>query len=464
MNTKSMRPGQIRPATLALLVLVVLLVAACGATPTPAGTDAVTATPTATATPSPTPTATALPTPTATDTPSPAPSPTVTATSNPSDVNSLADRAMVHLRWLSQTLGIRASTSPEEREAAEYISNQLRSFGYQVEVQEFPVRAVEEVGRHLQVEAAEPHAFLVTVLAGSGRGEVTAPLTFVGLGKEDDFSVEGLDGRVALIERGEIAFGEKVENARRAGAVGVVIFNNVPGLFLGTLGGAFDIPAAGISRADGEELLRLLEEGEVTVTFSVLEEERSSQNVVATGNEGEGPIVVLGAHYDSVPESPGANDNGSGTAVLLALAQELAGRDLPVELRFIAFGSEELGLLGSFHYVGALPQEEQERIVAMLNFDALGTGGLAIGGDNLLVSGALARAVDLGIDAFRTQEPAGASSDHAPFRGAGVPVIFFFGSDFSRIHTPDDRIEFVDPQLLGEAAVLGLGIVASLAG
>ena len=370
---------------------------------------------------------------------------------------------MTHLRWLSQTLGVRASTSPQEREAADYIADQLISYGYQVEIQEFTIPIIQDIGMNLRVEGLESRTFTTATLLGSGRGEVTGPLTFVGLGREQDLPTEGLEGLIALIERGEITFRDKALNARLNGALGVVIFNNALGLTRGTLSGSLDIPVVGVSRDDGEELLRLLNRGDVTVTLRVVREERTSQNVVATKDGGKGAVLILGAHYDSVPESPGANDNGSGTAVLLTLAQELAQMDLPIELRFIAFGAEELGLFGSGHYVSTLPENERNRVVAMLNFDALGSGGLRVGGDDLLVGQILTIADNLSISAFSTQEPSGASSDHASFRAAGVPVAFFVGSEFPRIHTPNDRIEFVDPELLGQTATLGLETIASLA-
>ena len=141
------------------------------------------------------------------------------------------------------------------------------------------------------------------------------------------------------------------------------------------------------------------------------------------------------------------------------MAQELAGQVLPFEIRIIAFGSEEIGLLGSTHYVSTLSNEERNLIVGMLNFDALGSGGLRIGGDLFLVERTLDMARSSGIQVSSAIEPVGASSDHAPFRNAGIPVQFFFGADFSRIHTPEDRIEFVDQKLLGQAATLALGVI-----
>ena len=99
----------------------------------------------------------------------------------------------------------------------------------------------------------------------------------------------------------------------------------------------------------------------------------------------------------------------------------------------------------------------------MLNFDALGAGVLEVLGDAQLVQRALDMAEELNIDAVSGRLPIGASSDHASFQEVGIPVVFFSGSNVSRIHSPSDRIEFVDAQLLGEAAVLGLRVIEYLA-
>ena len=204
-------------------------------------------------------------------------------------------------------------------------------------------------------------------MTGSGQGDVTAPLVFTGLGRPQDFPEGGLSGAIALIRRGQITFRDKAENAVRAGASGVVIFNSLPGLFNGTLGTPHEVPVLAIALADGEALLDLLQNGEVSATLRLMPSEKPSNNVVAVkGPSANRPIVVLGAHYDSVPISPGDNDNASGTAVLLAIAQELAQGETPFEIRLIAFGSEELGLLGSRHYVNTLPEEERSRIVTMV--------------------------------------------------------------------------------------------------
>ena len=84
-------------------------------------------------------------------------------------------------------------------------------------------------------------------------------------------------------------------------------------------------------------------------------------------------VVVVGAHLDSVGVGPGINDNGSGSAAILEMAEQLRGVFPKNKIRFIWFSAEESGLLGSQAYVDSLPATERRKIAAMLNFDMIGS-------------------------------------------------------------------------------------------
>ena len=170
-------------------------------------------------------------------------------------------------------------------------------------------------------------------------------------------------------------------------------------------------------------------------------------------------------HYDTVPNVAGAHDNASGTAVLLTLAQELSQRNFPFTLRFIAFGSEELGLRGSRFYVDSLSEEELGQTIGMFNFDALGSGNsLGILGDQDLTDLVVENGMKRGIDVEVSPGLTGGSSDHASFANVGIPVVMFFSDDFFRLHTPEDRLEFINPILPGNAARLALELLEELTG
>ena len=419
------------------------------AEPTPA--------PTATRPPTPTPSPLPPPTPTATATP-PTPAPATTA-----DRNRLADTAFGYLRDLAEGLGARDSATEQELEAAEYLLARFTELGYRPALQEFERPAPAARLSFTLPDGAAAEEIPAFPLDGSDFGEVSGPLVFVGLGRAEDLPAGGLGGKIALIERGEITFRSKVNQVAGAGAGAAIVFNNRPGGFRGTLGAAGDIPAVAIARADGNRLRELLPGVPVQVTVTVEERAEQSRNVIAElPGAGDG-VVVVGAHYDTVPGVDGANDNASGTGALLALAGELAGRSFPFTLRFIAFGSEETGLHGSRHYVGQLTDGELAEIKAMVNLDSVGGGSsLHATGDRWLTAPVAETADREGIALTVGRGNRGSSSDHASFRDAWVPVIYFHSDDSSRIHTPQDTLEYVNPTLLGDVATLTLDLLESL--
>ena len=265
-----------------------------------------------------------------------------------------------------------------------------------------------------------------------------------------------------MAERGLITFQEKVTRAADAGAVAAVIYNNLPGNFQGVLRNPGSIPAVAISREEGQGIEELLSAGVVQVSLSVIALQLPSRNVIADKPGSSDDVVVLGGHYDTVADISAANDNGSGTAVLLTLAGELASEELPFTVRFIAFGSEELGLRGSNHYVASLTETQLNRTRAMFNFDALGTGErLEVLGARDLTDLAVEQGDELLIDVRVSRGLPGGGSDHQSFANAGIPVLMFFSGDFSRIHTPSDTLEFVVPNLLGDASNVALALLKS---
>ena len=199
--------------------------------------------------------------------------------------------------------------------------------------------------------------------------------------------------------------------------------------------------------------------------------QRNSSNIILElPGQGEG-VVILGAHYDTVRNSVGANDNASGVGVLLAVAERLAQPPwsnqmvsvFPFTLRIITFGSEETGMSGSWHYVDQLTEEESDDIKIMINLDSVGSGTFLRGpGDRWLTSHVSVVASREGVS-YTSITEGYSGSDHFPFRhSAEIPVIGFSGNDKSRINTRGDTIEFINPVLLGDTAALVLVLLASL--
>ena len=377
------------------------------------------------------------------------------------DLALLEERAFSYLSELAVDVGVRTSGTDLEAEAADFLVGRLEDLGYSPEVQEFfwdsPTAGFSILG-------TEAETLDANVLGGTPDGEAAAELVFVGLAKPADLPPEGLEGKIALIERGETTFGSKVAEVHNAGAVAAVIFNNVSGPFHGTLGGRGDIPAISLSQADGRRLKELLDQGE-TVEASVTVQDNAvpSRNVIAElPGEGEG-VVVVGAHYDTVPDSIGASDNSSGMGVFLAIAERVADRSFPFTLRFIAFGSEETGLHGSEHYVDSLSAEELEEIYLMVNLDAVGSGSrLRLSGDRWAANYVKETAQRQGISLELSARSGRGGSDHANFRDAWVPVLFFISNDLSRINSPADTMEHINSSLLGDVTALVLDLLENV--
>ncbi len=178
--------------------------------------------------------------------------------------------------------------------------------------------------------------------------------------------------------------------------------------------------------------------------------------------------VILGAHYDhlgwggSGSLAPGrraihngADDNASGVAGVLELAQAIAADPLPRTVVFALFGGEELGTLGSQHYVQD-PAWPLERTVAMVNLDMVGRLRRALTIYGTGTSEAWPEIVE-GLTpgetwTIRTVPDGFGPSDHASFYGAGVPVLMFFTGSHENYHKPGDDVDTI--HAAGEVQVL----------
>jgi Zn-dependent M28 family amino/carboxypeptidase len=122
------------------------------------------------------------------------------------------------------------------------------------------------------------------------------------------------------------------------------------------------------------ESIRAGNEVQITVETDTISETRKTINVIADTPKGDDSrTVVVGAHLDSVPEGPGINDNGSGSAAILEVACKLGWLQIKpkYKVRFAFWSAEEEGLLGSEYYVANLSEAELAKISMNLNFDMI---------------------------------------------------------------------------------------------
>ncbi len=391
------------------------------------------------------------------------------------------DRTLEHIAYLSKDIGTRPGGMENERIAANYIGDYFGELGLEYEIQEFGV-ADQFIG-NITVHGAEDfygegewgfnewHGDLWEVGAArhglfTGDDEmVSGEVYCVGTG-EEEYWTEEVEGKIALVQRG-MPFTTYVERAENAGAKGVMIYSVIGGR--GNYGSAFspnvaaDMPVLGLAYAQGMWLKEMLEEGPVEIDIQTWHyEDLISQNVVGIkpAKVDDAPIVVIGAHYDSVVGAPGANDNASGTAITMELARVLDKFNTDeYEIRFGLWGSEERGLLGARHYVNTLPEAELDRHIANYNVDMVATSeyerapyffiNTVDGEPNIVTETTMAAAERLGFDMVKqSQFP---SSDHVPFHQAGIPAAMYIwlGGEGTPqnytieryYHTPQDTIE-----------------------
>ena len=427
-----------RAASTPLFALLAVTVALAGCR----GTRSDASTPTATAT-----TATAAATPSAS-----AVATGVAARSTPE-----AARAMAHLRRLAGEIGVRAATTDGERRAADYIRGELERAGYRATIEPFAVDIAIGGSATLRPDGAPE----LRAAPMSGSPDATASGSVVavpGLGRAEDFTGITAQGAVVVVERGTIPFAEKARSAQQAGAAALIVVNNQAGLFRGDLGReGITIPVIGVAQEDGATL-RGLAGRRMTVTTTTQRLRGTSQNVVGRPSGGE-CTAYLGGHYDSVPEGPGANDNASGTSLLLELARARRVDGVCV----IAFGAEEVGLLGSRAFA------REHGITGarfMLNFDMVAKHTRpAVIGDPELGQRATRLAEARGLTLNRsTSIGPGASSDHATFQQAGVPALMFYSGDDQFIHTAQDDVANTSEADLAKFLDLAAALLDELTG
>jgi Zn-dependent M28 family amino/carboxypeptidase len=278
--------------------------------------------------------------------------------------------------------------------SGEYVEKVLQTAGYETERQYFDFvydkvvsTSLDEISPDQRSIEHNPMSYSPSTPVGGVTAALAAP-TGAATGCETPDWTGFPAGSIALISRGTCAFAVKSQMAKAAGAVAAIVYNNGEGALNGTLGGPGDdyAPITGVTQAEGQALLAKVNGGGVTVRFDLqkIVEDRTTFNLIAETTTGrDDNVVMLGAHLDSVDDGAGINDNGSGSAGILETAVQLGKvNKLNNKVRFAWWGAEELGLLGSEHYVYDLAENneaELDKIATYLNFDMIGSPNFKIG-------------------------------------------------------------------------------------
>jgi hypothetical protein len=303
----------------------------------------------------------------------------------------------------------RNSGEPGYKASADYVAAKMTAAGYKVTIQtyKFFYFAFTAIPQFSEVSPT-PHNYTISTdwNAGQAPGSTTAAVqpaggivlpptpsasSASGCAAADFNGFE--PGRIALIQRGSCNFGVKVQNAQAAGASGVIIFNEGnPGrtdVLSGNLQDADGnrivptIPVAFTSFETGNSLYQQAVQGPPPVMTinvqAVVDPNRDDYNVIADSRGGDPHhTLVVDAHLDAI-YGAGMLDNASGSAAILDIAQQMKNVTPRNRLRFIWFGGEELGLLGSIYYVNNLSTSALHQIKYDLDADVLATPNYVVG-------------------------------------------------------------------------------------
>lgn len=383
-----------------------------------------------------------------------------------------------HLETLVD-IGNRMAGSEGERAAAEATRDVFDEIGARnARLDEYDIQGWERGSSAVHAGDTEQDCI---ALPRSPSDAASGELVDVGYGLPEEYEDADIEGKVVMARSDVPEFydryihrREKYYYAVEGGAAAFIYRNHVEGQLppTGSVGTAEDaigdVPAVGVSKEVGARLARRFEGEELTVEVEADIHDATSQNIHAELGPDTDEQVLVTSHVDAHDIAEGAMDNGAGTAMIVQVAEALAAREdeLDTRVHLIAYGSEEVGLVGSSHYAD---WADHDSIKAILNNDGVGRGrtlslmthGFDAFGD---AAGTVSERFDHPIETVPRQGP---HSDHWPFVKWGVPGIharsITDGEGRGWGHTFADTLDKVDPRDLREQAVLLAELTVELA-
>jgi aminopeptidase YwaD len=388
-----------------------------------------------------------------------------------------AKRAFEHVINLSN-FSSRLAGTEGDKWAIEYMAEKFAEANLILEFDEFKAPCFIEKETKLTVihpERKELKARAMLYSPSTPPEGIIGEIVNAGYGTKEDLSKLNVKGKMVTFwrTRDKDAFWEEAANASKGGAKGIIMIDYNPWIFTATLETGFfnlkkrflpikpkPIPAVTIPKEDGIYLIEQASQGKVEINLKVdaLLEDRTTKNVrgIIQGSKYPDEKILVIAHRDSA-NTPGANDNASGLAVLLELAKVLPSYRPARTIELAALGAEEeLGSLGSYNYC-RLHKEELKNIKAVITVDMIAVGSkLKIITEGLWPDVGKIRTTDwLNKLLFKTAEELGyyieygvcpfATSDEGRFIDAGVPATWLWKPDDPYYHSLEDTPDKVNP-------------------
>ena len=372
---------------------------------------------------------------------------------------------------------IREAGTPAEARAAELIREELSSFGVESRLEEFPFYTWEI--KKVCFAVTEPYYKEYRAegyIRCGNTPEEGIEAEFLYAENGDDISLSHAKGKIVMVN--EIVRKDMYLKLMKAGAAGFVSISGtpveegedlipraagIPQKLFDSLNESELIQGVGIHYKDAVEIVT---KGASRARLTLIQEEaeKKSANVIARipGEEHSEEILTLTAHYDSVPQGPGAYDNMAGAAIIMEICRYFKEHTPGRTLEFIWFGAEEKGLLGSRNYVQVHEGELKNHRFNM-NVDLAGqlVGGNVIGvtGDSSICSMITYLARETGIGMTTKNQIWG--SDSNTFAWKGIPAMTLNRDGFG-MHTHYDTIDLLSAWSLERSAALLCHIAESL--
>ncbi len=266
--------------------------------------------------------------------------------------------------------------------SVDYVAGLMRQAGYHVTIQQYQYNALEVAGVPQFGTPDQSYALTRDWLVAQRSGGGTLRAAIQPAGSSGSGCLAGdfagfVAGHIALLERGSCAHDAQVTNAEKAGAATVILYGSgTASPFPVRLTRPARIPVVSVSHAVGSELLRrftTMSSPSVHLDIRMRPTSGVDYNLIAESPSGDtNHVVVVDAHLDSI-FGAGMLDNASGSTTILEIALNMAKTSPHNQVRYIWFGGEELGLLGSAYYTTHLSSAQRKRIAFDIDMDVTAT-------------------------------------------------------------------------------------------
>ena len=368
------------------------------------------------------------------------------------------------LDFLCRKIGSRTYGTEGERKAAEYIAENFKKEGLEVNIQKFPVDKKHfksfELRKIDKNENKKIDCIPLSLSSFTPEDGLTLEFEYIENIEPETIKRKNLKAKAVLIFEGLGENYKNYENFISSGVSAIILIDNrypvkwkiAMGMPYFWLKRAGSIPTVSIPYFEAEKLVKdKVKKVFIKITgHSKIEE---SENVIGFLKGKSKENIVVSAHHDNVLEGVGADDNASGVVAVLELARRFSNAPRKRNLIFISFGSEEVLSYGAFQFVRTYPEIVKNTLIT-INFDTIAS---IIGESKIIITGnkTLSKYIKENVgryNYFKVEEGGSPYSDQFPFNIKGIPSLFVWrvncATGFYHYHSFKDNLEVIDINLI----------------